>query len=110
MINDNVCKHNNIITSECSDCNYEEFEDYYNKEYEDNGGDKGLYADVLKYTLQEIIERLFGGKQYELNAIIYDSIVGIDLSKKAQEELNKWCAEKIALEVNRRLVMSEEVK
>ena len=72
---DNMCKHSNTATNECSDCNYEEFEDSYNKEYEDNGGDEGLYNDVLKYTLQELIDRLFGGKHYELNDIIYDSII-----------------------------------
>ena len=48
---------------------------------------------------------LFGGKTYLLNDIIFDSITNIDLLKKDQEELNKWCAEKVALEVNRRLMM-----
>ena len=104
------CKHNNTITSECSDCNYEEFKDAYDKEYEDNGGDTGLYETVLNYTLQEIIEMLFGGKTYLLNDIIFDSITTIDLSKRDQEELNKWCAEKVALEVNRRLMMIPEDK
>ena len=106
---DNMCEHSNTITNECSDCNYEEFEDSYNKEYEDNGGDEGLYNDVLKYTLQEIIEILSGGTNYLLNDIIYDSITKIDLSKRDQEELDKWCAEKVALEVNRRLVFKEKV-
>tara|TARA_Y100001963_G_scaffold56210_1_gene78585 strand:- start:3109 stop:3432 length:324 start_codon:yes stop_codon:yes gene_type:complete len=102
IANDGVCEHNNTITNECSDCNYEEFKDSYNKEYEDNGGNESLYNDVLKYTLQTLINKL--------NDIIYDSIVNIDLSKRDQEELNKWCADKVALEVNRRLAMSEEVK
>ena len=52
---------------------------------------------------------LSGGTNYLLNDIIYDSITKIDLSKRDQEELDKWCAEKVALEVNRRLVFKEKV-
>ena len=94
------CKHNNTITNECSDCD--------EQEYYDNGGDNRLYNDVLNYTLQEIIEMLFGGKHYVLNDIIFDSITKIDLLRKDQEELDKWCAERVALEVNRRLMIKGE--
>jgi hypothetical protein len=76
---DDVCEHNNTITSECSDCNEQE-----------------LYDLLLRPVLNSIVDTYVGGCNNNLTDLIYDVHEG-------EADLTDELVEKIEADILRRL-------
>lgn len=75
----NICKHNNTITNECSDCNDDE-----------------LYDLLLEPVLNSIVNTYVGGCNNNLTDLIYDIHEG-------EADLTDELVEKIEADILRRL-------
>jgi len=73
---DNICKHNNTVTNECSDCNEEE-----------------LFDDILDFTLTEIYNLLIGSHNTLIEIIDdyqkHNSMVDDEIKNKVEQEVLK---------------------
>jgi hypothetical protein len=68
IFEDNICKHNNTTTNECSDCNEEELKSYTDTSVDDNNP-TNLKGAILEYLLPEIRNLIIN---YNLRDRIYD--------------------------------------
>ena len=92
----NVCKHNNTITNECSDCNENELTDYTNTSIDDNRTDT-LIGAVLTHLLPDIrnviIDFNINDKVQEIVAewskVDFDKLMSINFGEEIENHIYK---------------------
>ena len=81
FLEDNICKHNNTITNNCSDCNDDE-----------------LYDLLLKPVLNSIINDYVGGSNNNLTDLIYSIHEGeVDLTDGIVEKMEQDILKRLTL-------------
>jgi hypothetical protein len=99
-----VCKHNNTITNECSDCNEQELKDYSNTSVDDNNREN-LKGAILECLLPEIRDIL-----NDCIPIIKDKIfdIGGQWSKSDYNMLQNGLDDEIVDDIMLRLSLNNE--